>query len=267
MKNLGMIVFAYYVAVWALVSTLMVYVTRRMQLNSIQVGYLLSLYGFATMFSESVMVRLIVPRLGETNSMRLGLLAFCVQCMIIAFARSMEELYASIVFSMFSNLVYPSISSLVSRLVEEHLQGEALGTLNGIKALTEGFGPLIFGMLMSLYEHFPSIPAAPYILAAYVAFWAFLHCYELPTMEPPGQGKTQSLVFFHAFNRLLGLSSDHGSAVSADEAAHGMYSLGEMQDHGRDGGETPRSRTIHEILHGEDESHCETKPLLDENTV
>ena len=33
-------------------------------------------YGLATMFSEGVLVRYIVPYLGEINSMRLGLLAF-----------------------------------------------------------------------------------------------------------------------------------------------------------------------------------------------
>lgn len=37
-------------------------------------------------------------------------------------------------------------------MVEEKGQGEAQGALNGIKALTEGFGPLLFGGLMALFE-------------------------------------------------------------------------------------------------------------------
>jgi hypothetical protein len=36
---------------------------------------------------------------------------------------------------MIANLVYPSVSSLVSKMVSEEQQGEALGALNGIKAL------------------------------------------------------------------------------------------------------------------------------------
>jgi MFS family permease len=86
------------------------------------------------------------------------------------------------IFSMLANLVYPSISSMVSKCVEESEQGEALGALNGIKALTEGFGPLFFGLLMSLYEDSP-VPGAPYLLASVLAFWALLHSFELPA-EP-----------------------------------------------------------------------------------
>ena len=57
MKNIAIIVFLYYTAVWAVVSTLMVYVTRHLQFSPIYVGWLLSCYGVATMFSEGVLVR------------------------------------------------------------------------------------------------------------------------------------------------------------------------------------------------------------------
>ena len=87
--------------------------------------------------------------------MMLGLVAFAIQCVVIAASNSAEWIYISILFSMISNLVYPSISSLVSKTVNEEQQGEVLGALNGIKALTEGFGPLIFGFLMALFEDTP----------------------------------------------------------------------------------------------------------------
>ena len=80
---------------------------------------------------------------------------------------------------MIANLVYPSVSSLVSKVVDEDAQGEALGALNGIKALTEGFGPLLFGFLMAIFEGTP-VPGAPYLCAAVLTLWAFLHSYELP---------------------------------------------------------------------------------------
>lgn len=133
MTNLAVIVFLYYTAVWALVSTLIIHVTRFLGFSQLALGWLLSGYGLATMFSEAVLVRYIVPWLGETNSMRLGLLSFAAQCVLVAFSSSDVMIFVSVLFSMLANLVYPSISSLVSKTVDEAQQGEALGALNGIK--------------------------------------------------------------------------------------------------------------------------------------
>lgn len=182
MMSVAFIVFLYYTSVWAIVSTLMVYVTRHLNFSPLTLGWLLSGYGLSTMFSEGVVVRLVVPVIGETNSIRIGLASFAVQCIIVAFSTSSASIFISVLFSMISNLVYPSVSSLVSKLVEEGEQGEALGALNGIKALTEGFGPLIFGLLMGYFEN-TSLPGAPYLVAAAFSAVALFYSIYLPT-EP-----------------------------------------------------------------------------------
>ena len=133
MRSIAGIVFLYYTSVWALVSTLVVFVTRHLGFTTSQLGALLSSYGLATMISEIVLVRLVVPRLGERNSIMLGLLAFALQCVLVAFADGATAIISSVFLSMVANLVYPSVSSLVSRVVEEDRQGEAMGALNGIK--------------------------------------------------------------------------------------------------------------------------------------
>jgi predicted MFS family arabinose efflux permease len=179
MSHVAVITFLYFTAIWAVVSTLMIHVTRRLHFTPLAMGWLLSSYGICTMFSEAVLVRFIVPYLGEILSMRLGLAAFALQAACISISTSPVFIFASIGFSMLSNLVYPSVSSLVSKVVDESSQGEALGALNGIKALTEGFGPLVFGSLMSLFED-TSMPGIPYSLVSLIAIWTFLHTYQLP---------------------------------------------------------------------------------------
>jgi MFS transporter, DHA1 family, tetracycline resistance protein len=162
------------------------------------------------MFSEGVLVRIIVPWLGERNSMKLGLFSFALQCLVVAFATEPVMVFVSVLFSMFANLVYPSVSSMVSKIVEGDMQGEALGALNGIKAVTEGFGPLIFGLLMGLYEHHP-MPGGPYLLASVLSLWAFLHCYELPP-EPEL------------------LAAKHFARVQGNDEASGLLSSGDSED-------------------------------------
>jgi DHA1 family tetracycline resistance protein-like MFS transporter len=107
--------------------------------TTVSLGWLFAGYGLATMFSEGVLVRVIVPRLGEVNSMRVGLVAFGMQCIVVAISTSPQWIFISVLFSMLANLVYPSVSSLVSKVVAEDMQGEALGSLNGIKALVSSY--------------------------------------------------------------------------------------------------------------------------------
>lgn len=89
-------------------------------------------------------MRIIVPRIGELNSMRLGLLAFSLQCLLVAVSTNPGWIFLSVLFSMGANLFYPAVSSLVSKVVSEDSQGEALGALNGIKAL-------VCGLLLCIY--------------------------------------------------------------------------------------------------------------------
>merc|ERR1719198_1813769 len=97
--------------------------------------------------------------------MRLGLGCFALQTAILAVAKNPRTVFYSTFLSLGSNLVYPSISSLVSRSVPTEMQGEAQGAVNGVKAVTEGIGPLAFSFLLAYFEN-TSLPGAPYLSRA-----------------------------------------------------------------------------------------------------
>jgi hypothetical protein len=113
-----------------------------------------------------------VTAIGEKKAMRIGLAAFALQCIVLGFANRPSHLFLCVLFSMVANLVYPSLTSLVSSAVAPEMVGEALGAVNGIKALTEGVGPLVFGLLMTVSEH-SALPGWPYFLAAVFAIAAY----------------------------------------------------------------------------------------------
>jgi len=176
------VTFLYYTGVWAVVSTLMIYLVRRFDLDTIYLGYLLGCYGGATMISEGFLVRIIVPLIGEINTIRLGLIAFTAQCIVFGLATQASHIWLSIFFSLFSNLVYPALSSLVSASVPTEKQGEAQGAINGVRALTEGFGPLCFGVLMHFFEEGP-FPGIPYLVAAGLILLALAVSFRIPDEE------------------------------------------------------------------------------------
>ncbi|RYH20791.1 hypothetical protein EON65_22440 [archaeon] len=72
-------------------------------------------------------------------------------------------IYFSLTFSLLSNLVYPSLSSLVSRVVAEEEQGEALGAMNGIKALVSIYS-LCMTMCMGYWVHDVCFSARFYVM-------------------------------------------------------------------------------------------------------
>ena len=179
LRLVGKVAFLYYTALWSIISTLVLYAARRFALGPERLGELMSALGLSTMIAEAILVRIMVPMLGEKKSMRLGLAAFGIQCIILGLAYEGWHLFPCILFSLIGNLVYPSLTSLVSSSVEPNAVGEALGAVNGIKALTEGIGPLVFGSLMTLSEH-SALPGWPYLLAALIVYMAYYYSQFLP---------------------------------------------------------------------------------------
>ena len=182
LRRVGQVAFLYYTGLWAIISTLSVYAVQRFHLSPERLGELMSALGLCTMIAEAVLVRIMVPLLGEKESVKVGLVAFVFQCVVLGFAYESWHLFLCAGFSLFANLVYPSLSSLVSGSVEPEAVGEALGAINGVKALTEGIGPLVFGTLMTLSEH-SLLPGWPYLLAAVLAYFAYKSADLLPDPE------------------------------------------------------------------------------------
>ena len=179
LSTIGRVTFLYYTALHAVVSTLVLYAARQFHLGPQRLGELMAALGLSTMVSEAVLVRLAIPLLGETKCMRIGLVSFAMQCVLLAVADSPWQLFACAFLAMAGNLVYPSISSLVSSTVEPDMVGRALGAVNGVKSLTEGVGPLVFGTLLTMSEK-DRFPGWPYFLAAIMVALAYQAGRDLP---------------------------------------------------------------------------------------
>ena len=182
LREIAIITFLYYTSIWAVVSTLVLYVTKVFHFGPGRLGELMSAFGISTVFAEGILVRIVVPAIGEVKTMRLGLIAFAAQSVLIAFATESWMIFGCVFLSTLTNLVYPSITGLVSSAVRPDKIGESLGAINGIKALTEGIGPLCFGVLMQFTED-TKYPGAPYLLSALLAGWALRRTYLLPDLE------------------------------------------------------------------------------------
>jgi DHA1 family tetracycline resistance protein-like MFS transporter len=205
LRQVGKVAFLYYTGLWALISTLSVYAVQRFHLSPERLGELISVLGLSTMIAEAALVRVLVPLLGEKRAMKLGLISFCLQCITLGLAYEGWHLFICAGFSLLGNLVYPSLTSLVSGSVEPNAVGEALGAINGIKALTEGIGPLFFGSLMTISEK-SALPGWPYLLAAALVAAAYFETNKLPDIEEDD--------YIHELDRKKGRQNTNGSMTS-----------------------------------------------------
>ena len=177
---IGRLTFLYYTALHAVISTLVLYAVRQFHLGPHRLGELMAALGLSTMISEAVLVRIAIPILGEKLSMRVGLISFTLQCTLLAVANRPWHLFACAVLAIPGNLVYPSVSSLVTTTVSPERVGRALGAVNGVKSLTEGVGPLVFGTLLTRSEK-DGLPGWPYLIAAAMTLLAFWVSGSLPS--------------------------------------------------------------------------------------
>lgn len=244
LRQVGKVAFLYYTGLWALISTLSVYAVQRFHLSPERLGELISVLGLSTMIAEAALVRVLVPLLGEKRAMKLGLFSFCLQCITLGLAYEGWHLFICAGFSLLGNLVYPSLTSLVSGSVEPNAVGEALGAINGIKALTEGIGPLFFGSLMTISEK-SALPGWPYLLAAALVAAAYIETNKLPDIEEDDyvheldrkkrrQKKTSDLTmstFFAGNKNSRSMASD---ACDDDEEEELEGLLSEIEDHDDD---------------------------------
>mmetsp|Transcript_3130 Transcript_3130/g.6911 ORF Transcript_3130/g.6911 Transcript_3130/m.6911 type:complete len:624 (+) Transcript_3130:2-1873(+) len=184
LRKVGQVAFFYYTGLWAVISTLSLYAVQHFHMDPQMLGELMSALGLSTMVAEAVLVRFLVPLVGEKRAIRIGLISFGLQCFVLGMANQSWQLFFCVGLSLLGNLVYPSLSSLISGIVEPENVGEALGAINGIKALTEGLGPLIFGTLMTFSEH-TAFPGSPYWLAGVFVFVAHHLAAKLPANSDP----------------------------------------------------------------------------------
>ena len=80
-------------------------------------------------------------------------------------------IYAATSMLLFTNIVMPSLQSIISKGTPAHDQGELQGTLVSITSLTSIIGPLLYTGLFSFYTqagHY-DLPGAPYVAAAIIS--------------------------------------------------------------------------------------------------
>ena len=139
------------------------------------VGATLALVGIGSALVQGVLIRVVVPRIGEARSVTLGIAGVLCGITIYLFAKDPAWLPPAILIGSLQGLIQPSINGLMSRAVADDRQGELQGAVASLQSLSSVIGPPLYTYVFFAFTAAGTalyLPAAPFGLAGLIALAA-----------------------------------------------------------------------------------------------
>ncbi len=149
-------------------------------------GMALAAVGVGSALVQGLVVRRLVPRLGERRAALLGYTMAALAYLLFAFAVRGWLVYAGIAVQALGAISGPAVQAMVSARAGPDRQGEVQGALGSLQGLTAIASPLIAGWLFGVFAP-RGLPGAPFLLAAATYLLAFAAVRGLG--RPSGRGE------------------------------------------------------------------------------
>lgn len=152
-------------------------------LQKIHGAYLLATVGVVSIVAQTVLIRLLTPKLGEVRLVRIGYFMMVPCLLLVPFAPPWLWQIVGIVFlGTASGLSQPSMSSLISRSTPPDMQGGIFGVTQSLGSMARIAGPLIGNALYDVRYW------APYACAAGLMLLPALGAWKIREPEPSSPG-------------------------------------------------------------------------------
>ena len=143
-------------------SNFAVYSDRRFGFTAVDNAFVFVAVGVVAVIMQGFLLRMLVPKFGEARLAMVGLVVMAIGFEGLAIAPTGSWLYPAIlVLGVGSGMATPSLTSLISRRVDERSQGVTLGGSQALTSLVTVLGPLLAGMLSDVVH-----VTAPYHVGA-----------------------------------------------------------------------------------------------------
>ncbi len=158
-------------------STWAYFTMKEFKWSAAEVGHSLSFVGLVVAIVQGGLNRIINPKLGNRNSVMVGLLFYAAGFALFALATKGWMMYAFMIPFGLGGIAGPALQSMISKQVPANEQGELQGGLTSLQSLTTIFGPLLASNLFAYFsaENAPVFfPGAAFMMAAVLTIIALL---------------------------------------------------------------------------------------------
>jgi DHA1 family tetracycline resistance protein-like MFS transporter len=136
-----------YVAAHAIQSCWAYFTMVKFNWNEAWVGYSLGFVGLLVGLVQGLLIRVIVPKLGQQRSVYIGLALYSLGFLLFAFATQGWMMFVFLVPYCLGGIAGPSLQGILSSQVPPNQQGELQGALTSLISLTTIFGPILMTWL------------------------------------------------------------------------------------------------------------------------
>ncbi|HSY76609.1 MAG TPA: TCR/Tet family MFS transporter [Bacteroidia bacterium] len=176
---LGMVasILCIYMAAHAVQSTWTYFTMLRFNWDEATVGYSLALVGLLVGGVQGGLIRVVIPKIGQKNSVYLGLFLYTVGLVLFSLANQSWMMFVFLIPYALGGVAGPALQGIMSGQVPANAQGELQGALTGLVSLTSFFGPLLMGGLFNYFTTAGNpiyFPGAPFIMGAILCFASLL---------------------------------------------------------------------------------------------
>ena len=161
----------------ALPSTWSYYGIERYDWSPQEIGISLMVVGLLVAIAQGFLVGIVVKKIGKKRTVIIGFLLWTIGMFLFSQASQPWMLYAFLIPYAFGGIAGPTIQGIISNQVSEKEQGNLQGAITGLVSVTAILGQLIFSPVFYYFirpETEIYFPGAPYALAAFLLFIAFL---------------------------------------------------------------------------------------------
>jgi MFS family permease len=151
------------------------YLSERFGASKLDVAWIFACIGFVLSLTQGVLLRHLVPVLGEVRLLLAGLVLMAGGLLAVALAPSLSWYFGiGAVIALGNGITFPSFSSLYSKVCAAHRAGEFQAQSQSMATTGRIFGPALAGWVMtSPTDGTPFVIAGAMMLGALVLFAIF----------------------------------------------------------------------------------------------
>lgn len=207
--QLGLIILLSYLPEAAQYSCMFLYLRQVIGFSADDVATFIAVIGVLSVTFQTLVLACLHTFLGHKTTMVIGLAFQVLQLIWFGLGLSKWMMWFAGVLASASSITYPAISAYASQKADAEQQGLLQGILTGIRGLSNGFGPAVFGLLFFFFHveldervvdenssnitdpllepvrfTSSSLPGGPFLFGALLAFLALLVTLSLPESAP-----------------------------------------------------------------------------------